>query len=210
MKMTLEKKNFVKKVAKSKLLDEYLANAPDSKCDLVDGQYFHHSPASEKHVSLRQFLVSVINSFVIERNLGKVLSENFPVKLDEKNWREPDIMFISKNQLPFLHDTIFLGTPTFIIEILSEDSQFRDEVRKRAEYEKIGVEEYWILDPNSRENSIFLRIKDEKYQEIKFEGNKLVIASIPGLFFLDEWIWPPENYPSLLLVFHALNLLDSR
>ena len=190
-------------------LNEYLANAPDSKCDLIDGQYFHHSPASKKHVTLRQFLVPIINSFVIKHNLGLVLSENFPVKLDEKNWREPDIVFIPNTQLEFLHDTIFIGTPEFIIEIISEDSKLRDKIRKRAEYEEIGVKEYWILDPHSRENSIFLKLKKKKYEDIHFSGNKLEVTSIPGIFLLAEWIWPDKDYPWLPIVFQALGLLVS-
>ncbi|HUX99535.1 MAG TPA: Uma2 family endonuclease [Candidatus Deferrimicrobium sp.] len=204
--MTSEKKNSAKKFNESKL-NEYLHNAPDSKCDLVDGQYFHHSPASQKHVKLRQFLVHILDIFVTEKDLGIVLSENFPLKLDEKNWREPDIMFIPKNQLQFLQDTIFIGVPGFIIEILSEDSQFRDEVRKRAEYEVIGVQEYWILDPNSRERSTFLNLKENKFRTAEFKGNKLEIASIPGLFLLNEWLWPSNNFPSLLTILRALTLL---
>ncbi|MHA1266399.1 MAG: Uma2 family endonuclease [Candidatus Helarchaeota archaeon] len=185
----------------------YLANAPEVKCDLIDGQYFYHSPASQKHVKLRQFLVSIIDFFISEHDLGIVLSENFPIKIDEKNWREPDIMFISKTQLKFLQQTIFLGVPDFIIEILSEDSQLRDEVRKRAEYEKIGVNEYWIIDPESRKNSTFLKLQNNKYREIKFEGDKLTVTSIPGFYFLNEWIWPSTNYPSRVQVFRALKLI---
>lgn len=190
-------------------IDEYLANAPNSKCDLVDGRYFHHSPASQKHVALRQFLVSIINTYVTEHNLGVVLSENFPLKLDALNWRDPDIMFIPKAQLSTIQDTIFTGKPDFLIEILSEDSHFRDHVRKRAEYETIGVMEYWILDPKSHKNSTFLLLKNKRYEELKFTGSKMVVSSIPGLFFLPEWLWPQANYPRLLTVLRALGLLES-
>lgn len=213
MKMTSEKKDSAKKEdARSPFFpdspfNQYLANAPESKCDLVDGQYFHHSPTSKKHVQLRQFLMHIIDIFITEKDMGTVLSENFPLKLDKKNWREPDIMVIPKSQLTLLHDTIFLGTPDFIIEILSEDSQLRDEVRKRAEYEKIGVKEYWILDPDSRENSTFLQMREAKYHPIKFKGKKLDVTSIPGLFLLSEWIWPSQTYPSTFTVFRALGLI---
>jgi len=214
--LTSNKNTFVKKLDKQQSrsvpkisIDDYLANAPDSKCDLIDGHYLHHSPASQNHVKLRQFLVPVINSYVIKHNLGLVLSENFPVKLDEQNWREPDIVFIPNSQLEFLYDTIFIGTPAFIIEIISEDSKLRDKIRKRAEYEEIGVKEYWILDPLSRENSLFLKLKTKKYEHIQFIGNKLEVTSIPGLFFLTEWIWPDKDYPWLPNVFQALNLLVS-
>ena len=104
--MTSEKKNSIKKtntlhlksISDQKFL-EYLSNAPDKKCDLIDGKYFHHSPASKKHVLLRQFITQIINNYVIEKDLGIILTENFPLKLDEKNWREPDLMYINKTQL---------------------------------------------------------------------------------------------------------------
>ena len=72
-------------------LEDYLATAPESKCDLVDGNYFHHSPASYRHNELRGFFESVIRFFVDKHHVGEVISENFPVKLNENNWREPDL-----------------------------------------------------------------------------------------------------------------------
>ena len=106
--------------------DELLSKAPDIKCDLVDGRYIHHSPASFRHNTLRRFLESVLSMYVEEKNLGLVFSENFPVKLDESNWREPDIVFVPESQVKLIEKTIFRGIPSHIIEIISEDSRYRD------------------------------------------------------------------------------------
>jgi len=216
LKMTSEKEILPKKteVEPSTLvlganLKEYLENAPESKCDLVDGQYFHHSPSSIKHNRLRRFLEIILETYVREYDLGAIISENIPVKLDERNWREPDIAFISKVRVGELQEFIYTGAPDFIIEILSEDSRFWDIVRKRAEYEQIKVEEYWIIDPLSYTNSLFLRLEGKKYQEIKFEKKRLEPACISGFFFLKEWIWPKNDYPEFHTVFRALGLLDS-
>lgn len=188
-------------------LEDYLATAPESKCDLVDGNYFHHSPASSKHNKLRGFFESVIRFFVEKHHVGEVISENFPVKLNENNWREPDLAIITKERLKDLKDTVFIGIPNFIMEIISEDSRYRDEIRKRAEYERLGVEEYWIIDPDSFEQSLFLRRIEGRFEPTQFMTEKIESANIKGLFFKKDWIWSGKDLPPLELVFKELNLI---
>lgn len=39
------------------------------------------------------------------------------------------------------------GPPDLVLEILSEESRTRDVVDKRALYETLGINEYWLYDP---------------------------------------------------------------
>jgi len=181
--------------------------APENKCDLVDGEYIMHSPTSFKHMELRQFLVTIIVLFIEKYELGKLFSENFPIKLDEKNWREPDIAFVSQKNLDKIHKNVFTGAPDFIIEIISEESRYRDEVRKRAEYERLGVNEYWILDPELYKKSTFLKLKKGKYIEIEFKSKKLETSNIPGLYFKYEWIWSEKELPNILNIIKELGIV---
>ena len=41
------------------------------------------------------------------------------------------------------------GAPDLVIEILSSGDKNRDTVKKKAIYEKYGVKEYWIVDPDT-------------------------------------------------------------
>ena len=41
------------------------------------------------------------------------------------------------------------GAPALVIEILSPNSSARDKRSKRALYERVGVREYWVVDPGN-------------------------------------------------------------
>ena len=52
------------------------------------------------------------------------------------------------------------GAPDLVIEIASESTRKRDETIKRALYERAGVLEYWIVDPEIDVVRIFRRNGD--------------------------------------------------
>ena len=47
-------------------------------------------------------------------------------------------------------DATWAQAPTPIVEILSESTRRRDRNQKRAVYLDAGVDEYWIVDPETR------------------------------------------------------------
>jgi Uma2 family endonuclease len=72
--------------------------------------------------------------------------------LDEiSNAVQPDIVVILKSNKnhpePRGH---FHGVPDLLVEILSPDNRVHDLVKKKDLYEKFGVKEYWIVDPETR------------------------------------------------------------
>ena len=68
---------------------------------------------------------------------------------------QPDIMVICD---PVQVTKRFVkGGPEFVIEILSPSSRSHDQIRKRRLYEKHGVKEYWVIDPEDRLVTVFRR-----------------------------------------------------
>ncbi|MBI3302914.1 MAG: Uma2 family endonuclease [Deltaproteobacteria bacterium] len=45
--------------------------------------------------------------------------------------------------------------PTLVVEILSPATARRDRTEKKRLYEMNGVEEYWLVDPEQREVTVF-------------------------------------------------------
>lgn len=54
------------------------------------------------------------------------------------------------------------GAPDFVIEILSPSTAWRDQTQKRDLYEKHGVREFWIVNPESLEVAAWTK-DDEKF-----------------------------------------------
>lgn len=64
--------------------------------------------------------------------------------------RVPDVMVLER-----LEDVWWLETPPILaVEILSPSSRTEDLVRKPEEYRAIGIEQYWILDPDQHRLTI--------------------------------------------------------
>src|SRR5258708_31594543 len=61
---------------------------------------------------------------------------------------EPDLLYVSNGRRAVLEQQDWArGAPDLVIEILSPSSRKLDEVIKRKLYERSGVDEYWIVDP---------------------------------------------------------------
>lgn len=75
----------------------------------------------------------------------------------------------------------YLGTPSLVVEVLSESSKSRDLVQKLDLYMESGIQEYWIVNTQSREVYIYTFADnalagitafkgDEQAQSVQFPG----------------------------------------
>ena len=71
--------------------------------------------------------------------------------------------------------------PHIVVEIVSEGGEERDYVVKREEYLRIGVREYWIIDPGTRELRILSREGDVWAEAVFKEGAVYRTPLLPGL-----------------------------
>ena len=125
----------------------YEEMSDDQKVEFIDGEVVMHSPARNRHLSVKLNLTRLMSTFVDHHNLGIVRDEKclcvFP-----RNDYEPDIVFFGPEKASRFHsNTMKFPVPDFAVEVLSETTERRDRGVKFEDYEAHGVQEYWIIDP---------------------------------------------------------------
>jgi len=121
-------------------------------CELIDGVLVE-KPKAWRESLLGTWLGTLLNNFVVARNLGIVTGEAGNYKLRAKLVRLPDVAFISWDTLPGRRqpkDAVPLIAPDLAAEVLSAGNTRREIARKLKDYFKHGVKLVWIVDPDAR------------------------------------------------------------
>jgi len=180
----------------------------DTWAEWVDGEVVVLTSASTHHQMLKKFLVSVLDAYAQQRDLGIVLDAPFQMKTGpELPGREPDVLFIAKENLKRLKETHLEGPADLVVEIVSPESRLRDRGEKFAEYEMGGVKEYWIIDPDEKRADFYVLGSDDRYERRKpDEGGIYRSQVLPGFWLKVEWLWQ-EPLPPVLKVLRELGLV---
>ena len=101
----------------------------DTAAEWVDGKVILMSPPSDRHQDLADFLTALMRYFAEEYSLGKVRSAAFQMKL-ESSGREPDVLFVAKENLDRIKKNRLAGPADITVEIISPESRKRDRQTK--------------------------------------------------------------------------------
>jgi Uma2 family endonuclease len=119
--------------------------------ELVDGELVDVSGNNPLHNWLRDYLVAILLSFVADRGLGRVISEQ---EYDfEGNAHGPDVSFFSpaKALLVDRKKRVQRFVPDLAVEIASESDTYEGLMRKKDRYLRAGVSEVWLIAPEIEE-----------------------------------------------------------
>lgn len=75
------------------------------------------------------------------------------VFFDEQNYFIPDVLIVCDRDK--IKPNGIYGAPDLVVEVLSPSTAARDKGIKKAVYEKTGVKEYWIVDPESKSIDVY-------------------------------------------------------
>ncbi len=167
----------------------------DTLAEWVDGEVVYLSPANLEHQDIAGFLSSILRAFVERRQLGKVVVPPFQMRLLRiERGREPDLLFVSSENLHRLRDTCLEGGADLVVEITSPESLLRDRGEKYAEYELEGIREYWVIDPDARRADFFVLGEDGRYERRRDDADGVYHSEVlKGLRLPVRWLWerPP-------------------
>jgi len=167
--------------------DDFLLFPDDGKRhEIIDGEHYVTPSPVKRH----QLLVGRL-FFEIERHLrrhagmGQVFLSPFDVIFTKWDIVEPDLLFVAADQPEILTDKNVQGAPALVIEILSAGTRKVDQGVKLRLFEREGVREYWLVDPDHDRVKVFRRQPDQSFPAIadlaREQHDVLTTPLLPGL-----------------------------
>jgi len=148
---------------------DYLSWDDGERWELIEGIPHCMTPApNTEHQTLSMELSGILHGF-LKGKPCRVFAAPFDVRLpashgagdgDVDTVVQPDISVICDESK--IDARGCLGAPDITVEILSPSTAYRDETEKLKLYEKHGVKEYWIINPEAKYMMIY-RLKDGTY-----------------------------------------------
>ena len=142
--------------------EDYLRLTDDKRYEVINGRLIEMPAPGFEHQDISMRISVKIFIFLQKADIGKVLSAPFDVILSGTVVVQPDIVFISKDNLKNIKKGRLFGPPDLAVEIISPGSFYRDRYEKFALYEKYSVGEYWLVYPEYRAIEVWC-LKDGKY-----------------------------------------------
>ena len=172
----------------TKLTYEDLLLLPEDgmRHELLAGEHVVTPAPNPRHQTVLQNLNRIVDAFVRERGLGKVFFAPVDVLLSNEDVVEPDLLYVSAGRLGMITERYLRGAPDLLVEVLSPTTRRRDEVTKRDRYERNGIPEYWIVDPEVETVKVYRRpAEGEPYGRPLLlaarDGDRLETPLLPGL-----------------------------
>jgi Uma2 family endonuclease len=146
--------------------EDYLNFPQDGRRhELIDGEHVVTPSPVRRHQELVVRLTAAMEVYLRGRPIGHVFVAPFDVILSDLDVVEPDLLYISNERSEILRDWVH-GAPDLVVEILSPGTRKVDEITKRRLYDRVGVKEYWIVDPELDAVKIFHRAEDGTFPRI--------------------------------------------
>ena len=150
--------------------------------EIIDGEHYVTASPITRHQRISLALVHLFQSYLDTHPIGEIFYAPFDVVLSFTDIVVPDVIYLSKSRAQLLTVKNLQGAPDLVIEILSPSTRPRDERLKRDLYERVGVDEYWLVDPEHDIVTIYRRGAEGFEPPVGYEKNSVVTTPLmPGL-----------------------------
>lgn len=186
--------------------EEWLTAFDDSThSEWVNGEAIVFMSPKAIHQLIVDFLSRLIDLYAGLFQLGTTISAPFEMRIvDGGAAREPDLLFIARENLARLTPERVAGAADFVVEVISPESHACDRSDKFYEYQAGGVREYLIVDPREGKERIdwYVLQADGRYQAVLPDADgRYHSASLPGFWLRAEWLREgqiPSPLPTLV------------
>ena len=166
--------------------DDFVLFPDDGKRhELIGGEHYVTPSPNIRHQQISADILGLIWMYLEAHPIGRIFHAPLDVVFSEFDVVEPDLLYVSNERAAEVVTPQHIrGTPNIVIEIASPGTRKRDEKIKRRLYERAGVSEYWIVDPETDVVRLYRRTAAgfDRAIELSREANDvLTTALLPGL-----------------------------
>jgi Uma2 family endonuclease len=160
-----------------------------NRYEAIEGALYMTPAPSVRHQTVSMRLVQELLRLFVEPGHGRLwhapLGVRFPATQEGV---QPDIVFASNERRGIVAPDELKGAPDLVVEILSPSTAARDRDLKRRLYQRQGVAEYWIVDPDDAAVGVW-RFGDEPRSErfvdslpVRLGSERLGEIELAGVF----------------------------
>lgn len=167
---------------------DYLTWPDNERWEIINGDAYMQAAPSWQHQAvsgqlLKQFLM------YLDGKPCQAFSAPFDLRLSESGKRDedatqivqPDILVVCDKK--GLKGTGYYGIPDLVVEVISPSTVKMDRIIKFNQYEKAGIKEYWIVEPDAKLVSVFVLQDNNRYgrPEIYSDTDTVQVSIFDGL-----------------------------
>jgi Uma2 family endonuclease len=115
--------------------------------EVINGDHYMNPAPSTYHQTVSKRLQYQLYQQIELRDLGLLFDAPIDIQLSENDIVQPDLVVLLNAKKSIITPTKIKGVPDLLVEIISPSSLENDRVLKKSIYQRMGVAEYWIVDP---------------------------------------------------------------
>ena len=166
--------------------DDFVLFPDDGKRhEIIDGEHYVTASPNLRHQQLVGRLHVEVALYLRDHpQAGQVFLSPLDVVLSYYDVVEPDLLFVAGDQTGIMTEKNIQGPPALVVEVLSKSTRKRDAQIKRRLFERTGVREYWLVDPELDTVQVFRPSPDGKLARVHElsaeDGETLTTPLLPG------------------------------
>ena len=146
--------------------------------EIIDGVHYVTASPVTRHQRISRELLYLFMQHLETNPIGEIFCAPFDVILSMFDVVVPDLVYISTSRAHLLTTKNLQGAPDLVVEILSPSTRSRDVRLKRDLYERVGVDEYWLVDPDRDVVDVYRRGSSGFEPSVRYEKHDSLSTSL--------------------------------
>ena len=160
-----------------------------NRYEAIEGELYMTPAPTVRHQRISIRLERALQQILVDSDHGELLHASVGVEFPATGEGvQPDILFISHKRRGIVAEDWLRGAPDLVVEILSPSTAHRDRGVKLRLYERQGVAEYWIVDPEAEAVEVWRFDAEPRHQrftdavEVRLGREALGQIDLGGIF----------------------------